>query len=257
MHHILAPRYLLPPDGRAARPAQVPAPGPASSDGQRPPQLEASDLVDDPTQADALAGAWRSAQGDGPPLPGLLLIDPMGGPGSQMVQGLGQAVGQPVRRRRVLSPMGLRSLATVDELSPAIATPGPQVVRCLHVRRLESLTGSLALQSLLSASDLVAVLSGGLSPAEQARWTVGACALIRQHLAAAVEGPRWLLFTRTPPRPWPEGQPLPHWLGRLQLLQQPASSPAATAGVLWNHILAGWMAQARRPLPHLALRPAG
>ena len=248
---ILAPRFLMPPEAGTSRAHRLEWPSSAEA------LAGESDLVDDPTQADALARAWQGPVGDEPSPPGLLLIDPVGGPGTLMLQGLGQAVAQAVQRRRLLSPMGLRALATVDELTPAISAPGPTVVRCLHVRRLESMTASLALQSLLSASDMVAVLCGGLSPPEQARWTVGACALVRQHLAAAVEGPRWLLFTAAMPRPWPARLPPPHWLSRLRFVQQPHAAQSAVAGLLWNHILAAWMARARATGEHLALRPAG
>lgn len=220
-----------------------------------PAEVMATDLVDDPTQADALAQRWRGPANDEPPRPGLLLIDPIGGPGTAMLSALGNAVGRPVTRSRLLSPLGLRVLAVVDELTPAIAAPGPSAVRCVHLRRPESLQGSLALQSLLSASDLVAVLSGALSPPELARWMIGACALARQHQAAAVLGPRWLLFSATPPRAWPEDQVRPAWMAGVSFVPQPVVSQSSAPGALWNSVLAAWMAAGTGGGRHLSLRP--
>lgn len=220
-----------------------------------PGDAAVTDLVDCPTQVDALVKRWRGPANDEPPRPGLLLIDPVGGPGTTMIHALGNAVGRPVTRSRLLSPLGLRVLAVVDELTPAIAPPGPAAIRCMHLRRPETLQGSLALQSLLSASDLVAVLSGALSPAELARWLIGACALARQHQAAAVLGPRWLLFSATPPRDWPADQARPAWMAGVSFAPQPAVVQSSAPGALWNSVLAAWMAPGSRSNKHLSLRP--
>lgn len=235
--------------------ANAPAPWPSQTADA--PDPTAVDIVDDPWQSQALLHRWQAP----PQGRGLLLIDPVGGPGGPMMAALSRSMGRPLQRSRLLSPLGLRPLATLDELTPALSHPGPMTVRCLRVRRLESMVSSPALLALLGSSRLVAVLSGALAPDTLGRWAVGAGALARQH-GHDDSPPRWLLFAPVLPRPWPAGLPQPAWMQHLHFVRAQAVGPSLLPGLLWNHVLAAWMADRSGPAvpadasAHLALRPA-
>ena len=259
---FLSPRSAL---ARLTQPTPWPVGPRHRADDAAPwqPQMDdahdasAVDIVDDPLQARALQQRWQAP----PQGRGLLLIDPVGGPGGPMMASLSRSMGRPLHRSRLLSPLGLRPLGTLDELTPALSHPGPMTVRCLRVRRLESLVSSPALLALLGSSRLVAVLSGALAPDTLGRWAVGAGALARQHSDDDAP-PRWLLFAPVLPRPWPEGLPQPAWLQHLHFVRAQAVGPSLLPGLLWNHVLAAWMASQHEVAApadasaHLALRPA-
>ena len=258
---FMSPRSAL---ARLSNPTPWPVAGAAASAEDQPGSRQevdagdptAVDVIDDPLQARALQHRWQAP----PNGRGLLLIDPVGGPGGPMMASLSRSMGRPVQRSRLLSPLGLRPLATLEELTPALSHPGPMTVRCLRVRRLESLVGSQALVALLGSCRLVAVLSGALAPDTLGRWAVGAGALARQPLTEG-QAPRWLLFAPVLPRPWPATLPQPGWMQNLQFVRAQPVGPSLLPGLLWNHVLAAWMADRAGPdasaaSAHLGLRPA-
>lgn len=216
--------------------APPPLSGGPSADTLRP----VFELADSAHTVTALQARWRARQAQ---QPGMLLIDPSARWATDILAALTDATGATVERIRVLSPVGLRETATIDELAlPAL--PGrPDVVRHLRTRRLDPSSPSPALDCLWRHTALAVLLVGSMDDEAASRWVLGASALSRR-LGAA--GPRWAVFMRAG-----ANRDLPQdlqdsWLSRMRFLTQPgAAQGMGSAASIWNAVFRAWVTEPR------------
>ena len=196
--------------------------------------MSAFELVDNEAMAASLDRRWSHR-------PGLLLIDPAGRSAGAIVRALSDVTGAPPSRVRVLSPAGLREVATVDEVTLPEVAGRPDVVRYLRCRQLDPATPSPSLERLWQRTTMVALLTGALDSQETSRWVLNACVLANR---LGATGPHWTVFTPTGAQRSLPADLQPAWMHRMSFLAQPpARQRDGSASALWNAIFRAWVAQ--------------
>lgn len=221
----LAARYV-PWRGPEHKPWLAPAPS-------APPRLE---LVDTQAVAKVLDGYWQC---DDPGRQNLLLIDPEARCAPGMMKRLVEQTEGDQSQVRVMSPVGVRNLATVHELEMPRAPGRPDVLRSLECRQLHLLTCSPSLEKLFLHTDDVAMLLGAMPPQEAAAW-IRMAQLVAQKLGA--QGPRWSLFVRYASQQQLSGAAAAtQWGRRLRFFTQPCvTSPQNHPGELTAAVFQAW-----------------
>jgi hypothetical protein len=199
------------------------------------------DLVDNEAMCGALDSRWPACD---PLQPGarrgLLLIDPAGRWADAIMGKLAAPASRPAQRIRLLSPSGLRKLATIDELSLPATGDQPTVVRHLRAHNLSPSHGSPGMTRLWQQSALVALLVGTLPSDTAARWVLSACAVAAR---LGPTGPRWAVFMPNGASEQPRAGTCPDWLAHMSFLAQPGAhaGEGSSAGI-WAAVLESWAA---------------
>lgn len=201
-----------------------------------PQALPTLELVDTPAVAKVLDSYWpcdRESQQS------LLLIDPETRWAPAMMQHLAEQTEGDESRVRVMSPGGVRNLATVHELEMPRAPDHLDVVRSLECRQPHFLSCSPSVEKLLLHTSHVAMLVGDLPPHEAGAW-IRAAQLVAQKLGT--QGPRWSLFVRYAVQEQLSGAAgATQWGRRLRFFTQPsADSHRVNAGHVTAAVLQAW-----------------
>ena len=193
------------------------------------------ELVDSDFMVAALDSRWDTVAGAPTRRADLLLLDPGEHWAPGIMQALAEATGAPLGRVRVLSPVGLREIATLDEIRLP-PTPGlPSIVRLLRARRLDGGPPSPALARVWLRTRLAVLLGHPGHETEAARWLLMLAAHLRRQRDTS---PPWLVFGPTLARDT-ASRVLPQdpWLEGLQFAPAPQ---AAAASAVWNAIVEAW-----------------
>ncbi|MBK7615915.1 MAG: hypothetical protein KA375_05405 [Vitreoscilla sp.] len=197
------------------------------------PTLE---LVDTPAVARALDNYWQC---DRDTRQSLLLIDPETRWAPAMMKRLLDQTEGDESRVRVMSPVGVRNLATVHELEMPQVPGRPKVLRSLECRQQHFLTCSPSVEKLFLHTDHVAMLLGDLPPHEASAW-IRAAQFVAQKLGT--QGPRWLLFVRYAAQEQLRGAAgATQWGRRLRFFTQPGGAThRASPGDMTAAVLEAW-----------------
>jgi hypothetical protein len=196
----------------------------------------ALELVDTETMAAALDVRWQQRPGK---RSGLLLIDPAGRWAGGIVTALSEATGSLPDRVRLLSPVGLREIATIDELHLPPVPGRPAVVRHLRARRLDVASPSPTLERLWRHTAQVALLLDTVGPDDLARWAVNTGTLAHR---LGETGPRWSIFLPPGASQQHFNADSPDGLRRTHWLPQPNSTaPLASPSAVWNVVFRTWV----------------
>lgn len=205
----LAAQYV--PWQAPERPAWLPPSAPAV------PTLE---LVDTLAVAKVLDGYWHCAADS---RGSMLLIDPEARWAPGIMKQLAAQTEGDESLVRVISAVGVRTLATVSEIELPATSGRPDAVRSLECRQADLLTRSPSLEKLLAHTRQVTMLLGNLPPQEAAAWIQAAQAMAQR---LGERGPQWNLFVRFAAHERPAACANAPWLKQLRFITQPATGQA-------------------------------
>lgn len=193
------------------------------------------ELVDSEFMATALDSRWHSAGEVAEDRRDLLLLDPALRWAPAIMQALAETTGAALARVRVLSPVGLREVAVIDEIRLPREDGLPCIVRHLHTRRLEPDRPSPAMTRVWRRTRLAVMLADPHQDAEAARWLLMVAAQVRR---LGDEGPPWTVLGPASAREV-AGQlaPNPPWLHRMRFGPAPARDSVSEA---WNAVFKAW-----------------